>query len=62
MLEEVRSLMLAYKSIAVRLAYSLNCSTVAYADSGVDINEGSLLIERIKSICDRTKLTATDYV
>uniref|UniRef100_F1KUN6 Trifunctional purine biosynthetic protein adenosine-3 n=1 Tax=Ascaris suum TaxID=6253 RepID=F1KUN6_ASCSU len=37
-------------------------NTVAYADSGVDINEGSLLIERIKSICDRTKLTATDYI
>ncbi|VDM49392.1 unnamed protein product [Toxocara canis] len=37
-------------------------NTVAYADSGVNINEGNLLVEKIKSICNRTKLPANDSV
>ncbi|VDK59639.1 unnamed protein product [Anisakis simplex] len=36
--------------------------TLAYADSGVNISEGNLLIEKIKSICSRTKLPSTDCI
>ncbi|MFH4979879.1 hypothetical protein AB6A40_006588 [Gnathostoma spinigerum] len=47
------------KDIGLRFC---NGRSLTYCDSGVDISEGNRLVEQIKSICDATKIPATDQI